>query len=184
MSSWILKASKKADSTISFSNLNRDSVILMGKRCFTWNVPSFRAGPLPLVLSLRTTEKNLALSFLFFCPFRYLYKLIRSPPSLPFSRLNSPSCLSLSPLGRCSGPFITLVTFGWSLCSISMSLLYWEAQTENLEMSHQHQAEGKDQLLQPAGNTLPSTPWHNIWLFFATRAYCWLMFNFVEVIVS
>lgn len=39
---------------------------------------------LPLVLSLGTSEKSLALPSLY-CPFKYLYILLRSPPSLLFS---------------------------------------------------------------------------------------------------
>lgn len=77
-SSWILKASKEADSTISLGNLCQDSVTLIGKKCLTRNLPSFRAGPLALVLLLCTTEKSRALSSLLYA-FRNLYKLIRSP---------------------------------------------------------------------------------------------------------
>lgn len=49
--------------------------------------------PLPLVLSLVTTGKSLALSSLHSL-FWYLYILMRSPLSLLFFRLNSPSPLS------------------------------------------------------------------------------------------
>ena len=63
--------------------------------------PCFNLSPLPLVLSLGTTEKNLAPSSQH-PPLRYLYTLMRSPLGLLFSRLNRPSSLSLSSYDTCS----------------------------------------------------------------------------------
>jgi len=47
---------------------------------------------------------------------------------------------------------------------MSMSLFYREAQTwtQNLGMSHQHGAGGKDHLFQLAASALPSAPQDNI----------------------
>ena len=72
------------------------------------SLSAHQACPLPLVLSLRTTKQSLAPSSLH-PPFRYLYKLVRSPLSFLVSRLNSPSSLSLSSHVRCSTPFIIFV---------------------------------------------------------------------------
>jgi len=92
-SKWFLTISKVEGSATSLSNVCQCSVNLTGQNCFLifiGNLLCFRLGPLPLVLALGTTEKSLALSS-FHAPFRYLYTLRRSPLSLPFSRLNSPS---------------------------------------------------------------------------------------------
>ena len=64
----------------------------------------FSLCPLYLVTSLDRAEKSLSLSSLR-CPFSYSHMLIRFPLSLPFSRLNSPSCLSFSSYDRCSRSF-------------------------------------------------------------------------------
>jgi len=73
--------------------------------------------PLPLVVSLGTTEQGLALSSLL--PFvTYLHILITPLlPSFLFSSLNSHSSLSLSQFDRCSKPWITLVALCCT-CSI------------------------------------------------------------------
>lgn len=82
--------------------------------------------PLPLVLSLDTTERSLALSSFHPC-FRHLYTLIKFTQSLLFTRLKSPKSLSFFSEERCSRPLITLVALHWTLSSIPMFLLYWEA---------------------------------------------------------
>lgn len=71
---------------------------------------------LSLVLSL-LIEENLILSRLYL-PIRYLYTLVRFPPSLLFSRLNSYS----------SHPFIIFVTLWRTYSLMSMSILYWGTQ--------------------------------------------------------
>lgn len=87
----------------------------------------------PLVLQLvpiasgPATEKSLAL-FSWYAPSRYWYTLERSPLSLLFSILNSPSSCSLSSQEKCSSPFITFVAVCWTFSSMLMSLLYWGAQ--------------------------------------------------------
>jgi len=92
VSRWLLNISKEGDSTASLGNLCQCSVT--AKKCFLMfrgNLLCLSLCPLPLVLSLGATEKSLALSSLH-PPFRYLYTLLRhTPPSLLFSRLNSPS---------------------------------------------------------------------------------------------
>ncbi|KAM9591087.1 transmembrane protein 161B-like isoform 4-T6 [Morphnus guianensis] len=88
----------------------------------------------PLVMVLHTTlllktlvgstEKSLAPSSSF-PPIRYLYGVIRSPLSLLFSRLNSPSSLNLSSYERYSSSFIIFLALHWTLSSMSM---YWGTQ--------------------------------------------------------
>lgn len=61
-------------------------------------------------------------------PFKYLHRLIRSLLSLPFSRHNGPSSLSLPSHMWYPSPLTTLVSLYWSLFCTSMSLLYRKAQ--------------------------------------------------------
>jgi len=103
------------------------------------NLPFSSLKPFPLVLSLQTLLRILPLSFL--QPlFKYWKAANRSAQSLSFSRLNSPSSLSLSPQGRHSIPWIISLAFLWVLSNKSMSLLYWgfpiQMQYSRL-MSHQ-----------------------------------------------
>jgi len=70
---------------------------------FKWDFLYFSLCPLPLVFSLGTSEKSLALPLL--PPIGYLYTLIRSPLRLFLTMLSNPSSLSLSSYGRCSSPF-------------------------------------------------------------------------------
>ena len=78
--------SREADSTTSLGNLFQCSVTLRGKKfllVFRRNFLCFSLCPLPLALSLGTTEKSLAPSS-WHPPFRYSEAFIRSPsqPSL------------------------------------------------------------------------------------------------------
>lgn len=110
-----------------------------------------------VVLSLRATEKSLAAPSSF-SPIRYLvYIVVRSPPSLFFTRLKSSSSLSLSymtcatptPVSRylpCTGEPRTR----HSTPDASSSVL---------------RVERKDHLPQPASKALA---------FAATRVHCWL----------
>ena len=59
---------------------------------------------------------------------RYLYRWLRSPLSLLFSRWNRPSSLSLSLYEKCSSLLIIFVALCWSCSSMSVSLLHWGAQ--------------------------------------------------------
>ena len=54
---------------------------------------------------------------------------MRSPLSLLFSRLNSPSSFSLSSQERCSSPLIIFVALLWTHSNRSTSFLYWGLQT-------------------------------------------------------
>lgn len=56
-----------------------------------------------------------------FPPIRYLYMLVRFPPSLLFHRLNSVNSCSLFLYERCYSPFIILVILHWTLSSSSIS---------------------------------------------------------------
>ena len=130
VSRWLLCISKHGDFTTSLGNLHLCSFTLTLKMCllmFRWNLLCFNWCPLPLLLPLGTTEKSLALPFLHH-PFRHLYTLIRSTVSLLFSRLISPSSLSLSLQERCSCPLIIFVALHLTVSSMSMSFLYWGTQ--------------------------------------------------------
>jgi len=118
----------------------------------------FSLCPLPLVLSLGTTEKILGPSS-WYPPFRYLCTLMRSLLSLLFSRLNSPSSLSPSLDVRCSRPLVILVAFHWTLSIMSMSLVYSRALnwTTLLQVwPHLCRVGGKEHLLQPSGSNPPN----------------------------
>lgn len=100
-----------------------------GEKMFSavWrNFLYFSLWPLPLVLSLDTTEKSLF--FFFFVPSRYSYS--RCSLSLLFFWLNSHSFLSLFSYLRCSSPTSTsrsaLLPFVDSSQSFHVS--YWGAQ--------------------------------------------------------
>jgi len=61
----LVQADREGDSTTSLGSLFQCSVTLRGKKfflMFRWNLLCFSLCPLPLVLSLGTTEKSLALS--------------------------------------------------------------------------------------------------------------------------
>ena len=82
----------------SLSNLCQCITALAVKNFFLisqQNLPSFSLKPFPLVMSQQILLKSLSPSFLFL-PFRYWKAALRSPQSLLFSRLNSPSSSSLS----------------------------------------------------------------------------------------
>jgi len=115
---------------------------------FYLNLPSFSLKPFHLVLSQQTLLKSLSPSFLKL-PFRYWKAAIRSPRSLLFSRLNSPSSLSLSSLERYS-----------TLCSPTLDALHVSPVLRTpyldtvLQVSpHQCCAERQDHLPRPAGHT-------------------------------
>ena len=63
MSRRVLNISREGDSTASLGSLGQGSVTLRGKKfflMFSWNYLCFSLCPLPLVLSLGSTEKSLA----------------------------------------------------------------------------------------------------------------------------
>ena len=81
MSRRLLNFSKDGDTTASPGNLCQCSVTLSVTKCFLMfrgNLPCFSLCPLPLVLSLGTTEQSLAPSSLH-PPCRYWCTLMRSP---------------------------------------------------------------------------------------------------------
>ena len=89
MSRWLLNISKDGGSTTSLSNLCQCLVTCTVKKCFPMfggNLLCFSVCTLPLVLSLGTTEKGLALSSLH-PRFRYFHTLMRSPWAF-----SSPGC--------------------------------------------------------------------------------------------
>jgi len=82
--------------------------------------PVFGLCPLPLILLLGTTVKSLSSSSLH-SPSIFVYTA-EILLSLLFSRLNSPSSLSLSSQERCSTPFSIFVGLHWTFSSSSVSL--------------------------------------------------------------
>ena len=81
MSRQLLSISKDGDSTTSLGNLCQCSVTPVVTKCFPMfrgNLQCFGVCPLPLVLSVGTTEKSLALFSSWHPPFRYLCPLIGS----------------------------------------------------------------------------------------------------------
>jgi len=94
---------------------------------FRWTLLCFSLCPLPVVLSLGTTERSLALSASQ-PPCRYLYTLRRCPLIRLFSRLNSPSSLSPAAQETWSCCLVIFMAICWMLFSMSMSALCWGAQ--------------------------------------------------------
>jgi len=93
LSRQLLSISKDGDTTTSLGNLHQCLVTLTIKKyflVFRGKLLCFSMFLLSLVLFLGTTGKSLTLSYLH-PHFRYLCILIRSPVSLLFPRLNSPS---------------------------------------------------------------------------------------------
>ena len=130
MSSWLLSMPKGGDSTASQGNLFQSLTILTVQKyflVFKWICRYLNLCPLTLLLSPGTTENSLAPSSLH-PSFRSLYKLMRFPLSLLYSRLKNLRFLSLFSYERCSTPLIFIV----ALCQIhfnkSMSPLYWGGQ--------------------------------------------------------
>jgi len=81
MSRWLLDISMDGDSATSLGDFCQPSVTLTVKKGFLMlrgNLLCFSLCQMTLVLSLGTTEKSLALSSVHL-PFRYLYRLTRSP---------------------------------------------------------------------------------------------------------
>lgn len=139
MSSRLLNVSNERDLTISLDSLYQCSVTCTVKTMFLrfgGNLLCLVLCPLPLVLSLGTTKKNLALSSLLpHC--RYLRTLTNSPQSLFFSRLNSPSSVSLFSYVRCPSSWSP----SWSFIGLSAvcpcSLVLWNPEVDT---AHPHVA--------------------------------------------
>ena len=88
------------------------------------NLPYFSLKSFTLVLSQYILLKCLSPSLLMPC-FKYWKTALRSTQSFLFSRVNSPSSLSLSSYGRCSNPRTFFVACLWTSSSRFMFLLYW-----------------------------------------------------------
>ena len=129
MSRQLLSISKDGDYTPSPGNLCQSLVTLIVKKCFLMfrqSLLCFSLCPLPLVLSLGSTEKSLTPSSVHpSC--RYLYTLMRYPWVCSSPGWTVPALLAC-PRSRCSSPLINFVAFHWALSCMSMSLLCWGAQ--------------------------------------------------------
>ena len=130
-------------------------------QCFLmiwWKLLCFSLCPLPLILSLGTTERSLAPSSL--CPpFSHLYTLTRSPLSLLSSRLNSPSSLYLSSEERYSGPLVLFLALHWTLQRVHVSLVLESPELDTVLQMWPHWCwvEGKDHHPQPASSRCHAT---------------------------
>lgn len=116
------------------SDLSGELSLKISFLLFRGNLLCMSFCPLPLVLSLYTTEKSLT-QLVLHPPFRNLYGLIRFLLGLLF-RSNGPSFLSLSSQ-LCSRPLVTLVAHLRILCSMSLFPLYWEPRTSSQEVLYQ-----------------------------------------------
>ena len=86
----------------------------------------------------------------FFIPTPHIYMhLTRSLPGRLFSGLNSFISLSLPSWVRSSSASVIFVAFNWAHSSMSLSFLYWGAQTWTQYFRWEEQ---KDSLPQPTGN--------------------------------
>ena len=128
----------------------------------------FSLCPMPLLLSLDTTEKNLVPSS-WHSPLRYLETFVRSPLSLlqaKQAQLSQPvpiqgdAPVPSSPLSASASPC-------QPLSSSSLSLWNWGAQqlgTAPQMWPHQGRAEGEDHLPRPAGLNWQLVHWTE-WFF-------------------
>lgn len=114
----------------------------------------------------------------------YIHWWDTPPPTCPsrfFSLDSAVPGLRFSTWEKCSSPLIIFLGFWWTISSMSISHLYWESQNQTLVLqtwSHQCWAEMKCHLSLPAALLLlqPSI----LLAFFAARAHCSFMFNFVS----
>lgn len=84
--------------------------------------------PYPLVLSLGSSKKGLALPSVLLHHQMFIH-IDRIPPSLLFSRLNRARSPHFSSYERCSSPLMIFVAHGWTCLSKSMSFLNWGGKT-------------------------------------------------------
>jgi len=150
-SRWLPMISKK-ETQWPLGKLCQCSVICTVKKCFLmsrWNCLCCSLCPLPLVLSQGTTEKSLAPSCLH-PPFRYLYKLMKSPWAF-----SSPgwTVSALPALSSQTVPSVFTMRIGPSL----------------QVRPHQCWIEGKDHLCGSVRETLPNTA-KNIISFFSSKS--------------
>ena len=101
--------------------------------------------------------------------------------SLLFSRMNSPSSLSLSSYERYCSPFIILTALSWTCSSKSISVLYRGAHkwTQHSRCGLAS-ADYRGGITVPAGNTPPNAAQDTAGLFFATGVHCWLMVSLLS----
>lgn len=81
----------------------------------------FSLCPYPLVLSLSTSEKSLALPSVL-SPHQIFIHIDKIPLSILFCRLNHPSSFSFTSYKRCSSPLMIFVALDWTCSSESVSL--------------------------------------------------------------
>lgn len=160
---------------------------------FRWNLIHFKLFPFSLTLLLGTTGKIEAPSSSF-PSIRKLFILhCKIFWSLPFSRLNSPSSLSLSSNERCSYSSNIFVVLHHTYSSKSLSFLYWEPRLDTVFQMFPQQCwiGRKDHLSHPAGIgmffgaswILSETPIHLLLIlevpFFPQEKQCTNLFSFM-----
>ena len=183
MSRWLVNIPKDGDSTTSPGNLCQCLVTFTVKKCFLMlrgNFPCFSLCPLPLVLSLGTTEQSLSLSSLH-PPFRYLCTFMRSLWAF-FSPGWTVPALPTSPYRRDAPvPSSSLQPLAW-LCSMSVSLLYWKAHNriQDSSCSLTSSDQGVRIIFLDTLITFPLMQSRVSSAFFITRTHCWLTISLVS----
>lgn len=143
------------------------SIPLTVQECFLvfrWNVLCFSLCPLPLVLSLSTTEQWLALSL--FAPSLCIHCLRMHGPFLPINvtpwafsfGLNNPCSLSLSSQEWYFSPFVFFMAYFWMLSTVSMfSIPLWSSELDTIPgVAWTVLSEACEGSPWPAGSILPN----------------------------
>ena len=160
MSTQLLNISKVRGCRTSLGNLCQCLVTLTVKKCllmFRGNLLCFRFGLLLWSCHWAPLKRAWHYSF---CPlsFQAFIHIDEIPLSLLFSRLNSPSSLSLSPQEKRSSPFIVLVAIHCTLSSMATSHFCWGAQNwTQLSRRGLTSAEGRGRITSPSSG-IPSLP--------------------------
>lgn len=105
------------------------------KKAFSYISVKFPVFQIVPSASCPTTEKALALSFLF-PPIKYLYTWIRSHLSFLFSWLISLNSLSLFSYEKCSHYLIVFLAFSRTCHYMSVSFSYWKSQNWTQHSNH------------------------------------------------
>lgn len=123
MSNWVLNVSREMETQCSLGQCLNAVIVrkfpyFMVKQHFLYSILC----PLPLVLSLDTSEKSVSVPFIFSNQvFRHMDKIF---PSLLLPRLHSPRSLSPSSLyERCSSILINFIVLHWPFSSVVYACL-------------------------------------------------------------
>lgn len=150
-------------------------LITVKKKSYPMFRQNFLYFSLSLVLSLYTMEKNLSQSSLLPIPHQAFIHIDSIPLNLPFSRLDNPSPLSISPYKKCSKPLIIFWVLWWTCSSSPCLSCTGELRTGHHSSPVRSRGEGYH-LPWPA---LPNAA-QELLVFFAMRVHCLLMFSLVS----